>query len=380
MRVLIVSDLRACVKDGRILLGSQHYCVVKRYHDGFGSVTLCARKIGEASGNNWIDATDVVDDFIGLKGLSESLLPGFEKRLRPELERADLMVARLHSIMGMRALACAQKYRKPSLAEVMGDAWDAYWNHGAVGKVIAPYVFLRTKQLVKRADYALYVTSRWLQERYPCGGLTVSASNVEILPADEAALERRLARIAACSWREITLMTSAAVDVRYKGQEYVIRAIPELNRRGIRVHYRLAGGGDPAYLKALAEKCGVAEQVEFLGRLPMEEIYRYLEDTDVYIQPSLQEGLPRAMIEAMSRGCICMGARTGGIPELIDGDFVLRRASVGDIVEHLAGLEKLDCAGAARQNFARAQEYLPGVLNGRRQAFFAQIREELSGG
>lgn len=379
MRVLIVSDLRACVRDGRILLGSQHYYVVKRYHDIFGAVTLCARVVHDENEKNWIDATDVVDELVGLKSLSESLLPGFGKRLQPHMEQAELVVARLHSIMGMRALACAQKQKTPTLAELMGDAWDAFWNHGLVGKLIAPYTFLQTRRLVRRADYALYVTNEWLQQRYPCSGPSVAVSNVQIAPVDGAVLEKRLTRIAGCDWRHITLMTSAAVDVRYKGQEHVIRAILLLNRQGIRVTYRLAGGGDQAYLRGVAEKCGVADQVEFLGRLPMEEIYRQLEEADVYIQPSLQEGLPRAMIEAMSRGCICLGARTGGIPELIEEQFVFKRASAPDVARKLAGLARLDAAAVAKRNFAHAQGYLTDVLDQRRKDFFERIKADLSG-
>ena len=379
MKLLIVSDLRACVQGDRILLASQHYHIIRRYRDAFGSVVLCARVVQQCGENNWIDATDVVDEVIGLKGLKESLLPGFGRRLQPALAEADMVVARLQSITGLRALAFARNMGVPTLAEVMGDAWDAFWHHGRTGKLIAPFVWMRTRQLVRRADYALYVTDAWLQKRYPCRGASVGVSNVVIPPPDGAVLERRLQRIAGGNWRHITLMTTAAVDVRYKGQEYVIRAIPRLNRMGIRVRYLLAGGGDPAYLKGVAERCGVAEQVEFLGRLTPQEVFSQLDETDVYIQPSLQEGLPRALIEAMSRGCICLGARTGGIPELLGADFLLQRASAGDIVRKIAALAQADAGTIARRNMNCAEKYLPDRLNAKRDAFFARIRAEVSG-
>lgn len=378
MRILIVSDLRACVQADRILLASQHYYIIKRYREAFGSVTLCARLVHADGGNNWIDATDVVDEVIGLRGLTECLLPGFGRRLQPELAKADMMVARLHSISGLRALAIAGKRGVPTLAEVMGDAWDAFWHHGLTGKLIAPFVWLRTRQMVRRADYALYVTDNWLQKRYPCRGVSIGASNVVIAAPGEAVREKRLQRIADCDWRHITVMTTAAVDVRYKGQEYVIRAIPLLNRRGIRVRYVLAGGGDPAYLKDVAARCGVADQVEFTGRLTADEVIAWLDETDVYIQPSLQEGLPRALIEAMSRGCVCLGARTGGIPELLEEDFVLRRADAADIARILAAIGQMDPAGAALRNMHFAERYLPEKLDERRNAFFSRICAEMT--
>jgi len=51
-------------------------------------------------------------------------------------------------------------------------------------------------------------------------------------------------------------------------------------------------------------------------------MFNWLETLDVYIQPRLQEGVPRAMIEALSCGFSCIGAKTAGIPELIDNEFI----------------------------------------------------------
>lgn len=380
MRILIVSDLRACVQDDRIFLAGQHYHIIRRYREAFGSVVLCARVVHSCQGNNWIDATDVVDEVIGLRGLKDCFLPGFRRRLQPEMAQADMMVARLHSITGLRALAFARKQGLPTFAEVMGDAWDAFWNHGPAGKAIAPFVWLRTRQLVRRADYALYVTDEWLQRRYPCPNPSIGVSNVVLPPPDAAVKERRLQRLADCDWRNITLMTTAAVDVRYKGQAYVIRAMAELKRQGIRVRYQLAGGGDPAYLRGVAEQCGVAEQVEFLGRLTFEEVCARLDEADVYIQPSLQEGLPRALIEAMSRGCVCLGARTGGIPELLPEPYVMRRASATDIARKIAALSRMEPAEAAMRNMAFSERYLPEKLNEKRDAFYARVKAEVMEG
>ena len=50
------------------------------------------------------------------------------------------------------------------------------------------------------------------------------------------------------------------------------------------------------------------------------------DNIDVFIMPSLQEGLPRSMVEAMSRGCNVIGSRVGGIPELLDDNFHIMRS------------------------------------------------------
>jgi glycosyltransferase involved in cell wall biosynthesis len=59
-----------------------------------------------------------------------------------------------------------------------------------------------------------------------------------------------------------------------------------------------------------------------------EEVNRHLQLCDVYLQPSLWDGMPNALLEAMAAGCGCIGSDAGGIPEIItpgvDGVIVPR--------------------------------------------------------
>lgn len=377
MKIFIASDLRATVVNGRIFLASQHYYIIKRYHEAFGSCTLCSRVLHQGATDKLMDATELIDEVIEVKSLGQSLSPAFIKRIEVAVSAADLVIARLHSIVGMRVLDYAHKQGKKCFAELMGDAWDGLWNHGVVGKLIAPYVFLMTKKVTWNADYALYVTNEFLQKRYPCRNPSVAASNVQLVEVSDDVLSKRIERIKTCDTKSLRLMTTAAVDVRYKGQEFVIKAIPSLNKSGIRVQYLLVGGGEQTYLKEIAKSCGVEDQVVFVGRLPLAEVFELLDTVDIYIQPSLQEGLPRSVIEAMSRGCPAIGARTAGIPELLSPECVVRRKSSTDIAEtiiRIANREKME--ELAKRNFGEAKEYRNDVLNARREAYFARIKAE----
>ena len=105
--------------------------------------------------------------------------------------------------------------------------------------------------------------------------------------------------------------------------------------------------------------------------------YKKLDEIDIYIQPSLQEGLPRSVIEAMSRGCPAIGAKTAGIPELVSAECVVRRKSPGDIantVLNISSAEKL--AELAQINFEKSKEYLDTVLGERRNAYYDKIKEK----
>ncbi|MGI5913081.1 MAG: glycosyltransferase, partial [Syntrophomonadaceae bacterium] len=208
----------------------------------------------------------------------------------------DCVIARLPSSNGNIAISIARKYNKPYLIELVGCPWDAYWNHSWKGKLIAPFMRYATKKAVKNAPYVVYVTNEFLQHRYPTTGRTIGCSNVALPTLDESVLDARLHKIEQITkYKPIVLGTTAAVDVRYKGQEYVIQAIAELNKQGYNFVYRLVGGGDKARLQSIAEKYRVADKVIFEGSIPHERVFDYLDDIDIYVQPSKTEGLPRAL-------------------------------------------------------------------------------------
>ena len=364
--------------EGEYYLAEQHYHIVKRYSDNFGKVNLYARICSGTPSLKVINIADCVNSVNGCGSLSAIFKRDNLKTLKSCISKCDLVIGRLHSVFACFAGSEAKKQNKPYFAEVMGDALDAYWNHSIAGKLISLIAYFATKKVVWNADYALYVTNEYLQKRYPCKNESVGASNVLIEDVDDSVLEKRLKKISEHFGNEIKLMTSAAVDVRYKGQEYVIRAIPAINKAGYNVKYYIAGGGSQDYLRSVAEKCGVTEQVVFLGRITLGEVMEHLDDIDIYIQPSLQEGLPRSVIEAMSRGCPAIGAKTAGIPELIPQECVVRRKSHKDIANAILRIcNKQKLMELARINFKKSKEYTDSILSQKRNAYYQKIKEKI---
>jgi glycosyltransferase involved in cell wall biosynthesis len=290
----------------------------------------------------------------------------------------DCVIARLPSSNGNIAISMARKYNKPYLIELVGCPWDAFWNHSWKGKFVAPFMWYATKKAVKNASYVLYVTNEFLQYRYPCAGKTIGCSDVALPTLDESVLGVRLNKIKQITkYKPIVLGTTAAVDVRYKGQEYVIQAIAELNKQGYNFEYRLVGGGDKARLQSIAEKYSVADKVIFEGSIPHERIFDYLDDIDIYVQPSQTEGLPRALIEAMSRGCPCVGSNAGGIPELLDTPFIFNSGNVQELANILASFDTEKMIKQAKRNFEMSKSYSKEVIETRRNKFFKDFAESV---
>lgn len=296
--------------------------------------------------------------------------------LNKTIEKNDFMVVRLPSFIGEIAHDYARKNNIPCLVEVVGDAWDAYWNHSWKGKVIAPYAHLKMKKLVKNSNFVVYVTSQYLQKRYPTNGKTISASNVSLNEINQENLNKRILKIKNKN-DKVVIGTTASVEVRYKGQEYVIRALSLLKNKGFtNYEYQLVGGGNPQYLRKIAEEEGVIDQIKFVGSLSHKDVFEWLEDIDLYAQPSKQEGLPRALIEAMSLGVPSLGARTAGIPELLEKEFIFDHGknSAEQIANIVLSFDDTTLIRAATENFNEAKKYDKKAISKRRTNFFEEFR------
>ena len=273
------------------------------------------------------------------------------------------------------AIAMFRKTGKPYAIEVVGCLWDSFWNHSLRGKLMALYEFLISKYNVKKADYVLYVTNKFLQRRYPTRGKTVNCSNVSLSGFDDKVLEARLEKIKNHNGK-IILGTAAALDVRYKGQQYVIKALGRLKKHGItNFQYDLVGRGDQAYLRRVAEKHGVTEQINFIGQIPHDGVLEWLKGIDLYIQPSLQEGLPRSVIEAMSMGLPCAGSSVAGIPELLNDSMLFKGKDFKAIAHILGSLNKENMLSLAKENYEEAKQYDVEILSKRRTEFYNDFRK-----
>lgn len=383
MNVLLVTDQIIKIENNKCICVTNFYDIVQRFLY-LGNLRICCKGYYGKCANK----IDTVLDFIDtsqVRELSNSRLFTTSKDnaiIEEEVQKADLVIGYNPSKAGVRAYGYARKYQKKYMTLLVACPWDALWNHGIMGKLLAPYKYLKNKYVVKKSDYVIYVTNKFLQNRYPNNKLNVGCSNVRIPTMNKITLENRLKFIDQSDLeKEIRIVTSGAVYVRYKGQEYVIRALGKLKEMGLtHYHYYLMGGGSTKFLESVALKCGVQDQVHFMGALPHKQVFETLDTMHVYIQPSLQEGLPRSMVEAMSRGLFCSGARTAAIPELIESRFVCERKSVDDIVRVLTSISKDILKDQAKRNFEEAKKYQEEIVNDRRNRFFDLVISDVEGG
>ncbi len=120
-----------------------------------------------------------------------------------------------------------------------------------------------------------------------------------------------------------------------KGLAHLLEALAVAGRRIPQATLILVGDGrERQALESRARELGVAGQVRFLGtRRDLALIYRAL---DLYVQPSLWEGLPLALLKTMGAGLPVLASRVGGVRDLVEDGVNGRLVAPGD-PEALAG-------------------------------------------
>lgn len=300
-----------------------------------------------------------------------------ERKIKEAVMNSDLCICHLPNDFSYQTIKYAKKYGKPYVNVVVGCPWDSLWNYDWRGKLLAPFAWLQLRQAQAKATHSIYVTKDFLQKRYPTKGKQLGASDVDIIPASSDVMKKRLARIASmpAEKHEYSLCTLAAINP-YKGQRYVIQAIARLNLLGYRYIYHVIGGGDQTQLRDLAKQLGIEQQVVFYGRVHHDMVFDILEKMDIYIQPSKQEGLPRAMVEAMSRGCVPMGSHIAGIPELVESKFLFPKGDVKSIVKILSGINKEILATSSQSAYIRSLEYDSQKLQKQYHDFLEEFKND----
>ena len=360
--------------------------VFKRYLNHADHLSVAIRT--EYSGSSFDKSkTQMIDtekvDIISLPSLSNA--KGFvfnrskvRKILMKELKTVQFAIIRLPSFVGVEAVKAAEHLNVPYLVEIVGCPWDSLWNYGLKGKVMAPYLTMSMKKQVKNAPFAIYVTNSFLQNRYPTNGISTNCSNVEINDVDISVLEKRIKRIKNGAEKTV-IGTTAAVNVPYKGHQYIIEALAKLKKEGINnFEYQMVGFGDQSRLKAIIKENGVEDRVKFMGSMTHEQVFEWLDTVDIYAQPSRQEGLPRALIEAMSRGLPAIGAHTGGIPELIIPEriFSNTKRNIDEICTLLKAYDSQRMEEDAKRNFYEAKQYVIEKITERRNLLLDKLIEK----
>jgi len=140
-----------------------------------------------------------------------------------------------------------------------------------------------------------------------------------------------------------------------KGHEFLIRAVPAVLTVHPQARFVLAGGGESRIaMIGLADRLGVGASVTFPGEIA--DALELMRASDLVVIPSISEGLPISLVEAMALGRSVVTTGVGGIPEVVEDGVSARVVPPRDPAALAAAmLELLGDDVLARQLGAQAQ-------------------------
>lgn len=166
-------------------------------------------------------------------------------------------------------------------------------------------------KLIHRSPDYLTAISNFLAQR--AKGLGVDENKIKVIPngvdlsevpVEVNKIDNRVICVARLSWE--------------KGLDYLVKAWPKVLTQVPEAKLVLAGEGDKRQeIEKLIRNLEIIDSVELLGNLPHRQVLQEIKKSEVFICPSLAEGLGIVFIEAQACGVVPIGTRVGGIPDVI---------------------------------------------------------------
>lgn len=104
-----------------------------------------------------------------------------------------------------------------------------------------------------------------------------------------------------------------------KGLSYLIHAMSKINRIAPDAKLIIVGDGkERKALENLSEQLKNHDVIEFMGKVPHDSVSQYLHSSDIFVLPSLSEGLSNVILEAMACGLPIVATQVGGTPDIIE--------------------------------------------------------------
>lgn len=295
----------------------------------------------------------------------------FKKKLKNIIIKFDAIIVRLPSEIGFLAAEICITLQKPYLSEVVAcpvDAMNGFNN--LKSHLYKPIIKKNMKKSIYNAAGSLYVTNSFLQKKYPTTGFQCSASNVELEKVTyiEREVENKLSL-------NITLIGN--LDSPHKGYNILYNSLKILDKKlkNQSLTIYLIGPGEKYKIKSSYKKI----KIYYTGSLNKNEVFKILNKTDIYIQPSNQEGLPRATIEAMSLSIPCITSNAGGLSELTHKKCIHEINDYKGLADRILFLINNNdfYKKIALLNAKKSESYLESKLSVIRDGFFSKYKSIL---
>ncbi len=245
-------------------------------------------------------------------GLRRAVDPSGPRRLAEMLARRGVQAIHSHEFtMTVYGAAAARRLGVPIVASMHGSmTMTQAWRRRAALR----WAFRRCRAVVAVSEATRVQLSQDLD--VPLERLTRVRNGVPVVVGDAAKPRAEFG----IRPDDVVLLAVGNLDPR-KGHRLLLTALQRLTAGGLVQPWRLIiaggrGGPEREPLLSFAAEHGLSDRLHVLGQ--REDVPDLQAAADIFVMPSLWEGLPLALLEGMIAGNACVASRTSGIPEAID--------------------------------------------------------------
>lgn len=253
-------------------------------------------------------------------------LPYFNKQIRvlsklsAEQECEIIQACDHNHPASIAPIIVKRKYKIPiilTLNALPGYSW--FYGKRFVDAIAKMYTFSIGKKILNSYDRVVLLYSRALEEVEKFG---VSKERACVIPngidvenfSRSSDIDQLRAKLSLKDDEKVLLFVGRLAKV--KRVEVLIALTKSLIKEGFRLKTLLVGEGpDRKLYEKLARP--IRSNVIFIGKVPHTEVAKYYSMADVFVLPSLSEGLPRVLLEASAAGKPCVATNVNGTSDII---------------------------------------------------------------
>lgn len=203
-------------------------------------------------------------------------------------------------------LQCARMYGRPTLLHIH-DGTFVQWYERLNG-----FAQRAVRGSLKRATCVIVLTPFWARaigQIQPQAHITILPNPVNVAPLIQHNSQHS-------HKRDGTILFMGRLWPE-KGVIDLLEAVAALQNRFPKIQLVLAGDGDLPAIQSQAQALGITDRVQLPGWVANQQKQTLLHQATVLVLPSMAEGMPMAVLEAMAAGIPVIASAVGGIPDML---------------------------------------------------------------
>jgi len=287
----------------------------------------------------WTQRIKIIDRFDRIWRRSRQFYRLAKADLNPAIREFDIIVGQMGCPGGYAAVRLAKKFGKKSIVGLRGSDVNTYLSR----PVLKRFMRRTLNQADRLVTVSAALKTELLRRGYSESKISVIYNGVDetiFHPLDQTESRRKLHLPS-----EFKYLLFVGALSRRKGIDLLLSAYRKINRPDLKLIF-IGQGNDKYLIDEFKKEYALSDRILLPGTIPHIQLPIWYAAADVIVLPSLAEGVPNVILEAVAMGRPVAASAVGGIPEIIVEGKNGYLCQPGDLESLIRALEKaLPCSG-----------------------------------